>query len=239
MLFAFLFSVSAVVHGYVVFSYVKHQSPIPNIEFLLTVAKHEDEHSESKVFSNHTLEGGGSSEKGTRTSTPNTTPKNKRSNEQEDIAHLEGLLAKKIQQMNQTYTAEPVRAAIEKEWNAYQARPRKHFEGPNTTYHEATSYILEWLQHVETWSNQQVLPVQEAQVVVTVEVYKTGKVLLAHVEKSSGYSNVDQLAIKAFLHGARPPPFPTSISDRMDIIVVTRTWKVTANNNTVLINPID
>lgn len=119
-------------------------------------------------------------------------------------------------------------AEIEEQIADYNARPKKYFDGPHTSLHEAAIYVDQWKTKVETWGNQ--FYPEEARgkiygdVILTVEIHKSGRPALIQVEKSSGYSILDQAAVESVKKSGPFQKFNETMAQKMDILVITRTW---------------
>ncbi len=119
-------------------------------------------------------------------------------------------------------------AALEAEYQKYNSRPRKYFDGPDTQQHAAALYIQDWRHKVEQWSNRYYPPEARGklygQVVLTVEINAAGVPLNVQVVKSSGSRVLDTSAVASAWKSGPYGEFSAQMRKSMDILVLTRTW---------------
>jgi protein TonB len=116
----------------------------------------------------------------------------------------------------------------EREW---QSRlPRRQFISANTREYEFASYMSAWVSKVERVGNLN-YPSElrrkklHGDLILTVGINVNGTVESIQVMRSSGVSEIDRAAIDIVQLAAPYAPLPDNISDRVDILHITRTWR--------------
>lgn len=109
---------------------------------------------------------------------------------------------------------------------------RKIFVGARTGDPVLTDYLDRWGKTIEKIGTEH-YPEQARQkkiygsIQATVEIDATGKLLSVEINRSSGHAILDD-AVKNIVQRAAPfERFPTDISQKADILSVTRTWTFT------------
>jgi protein TonB len=115
-----------------------------------------------------------------------------------------------------------------REWQS--SLPRREFISANTREYEFASYMRAWVSKVERIGNLN-YPSELRQkklhgdLILTVGVRRNGTVESIDVKRSSGIPEIDQAAIRIVQLAAPYSPLPDNISDRVDILHITRTWR--------------
>ncbi len=126
-------------------------------------------------------------------------------------------------------------AQIDKNYNAYQQKPRKAFVGVRAQQTSVAMYVDNWRQKIErvgtltypTDSRGQKLA---GTLRITVEIAADGSIASSSVEKSSGNPELDAQALRILKLSSPFPPLPPDIkatdSSGMpaQYLVITRTW---------------
>ncbi|NNK31748.1 MAG: energy transducer TonB [Xanthomonadales bacterium] len=108
--------------------------------------------------------------------------------------------------------------------------PRREFISANTRKYEYASYMSAWVSKVERVGNlnypselrQKKL---QGDLILTVGINQNGTVESIDIMRSSGISEIDQAAINIVQLAAPYAPLPDNITDRVDILHITRTWR--------------
>jgi protein TonB len=113
----------------------------------------------------------------------------------------------------------------------YQSRlPRRQFISANTREYEFASYMSAWVAKVERVGNLN-YPSElrrkklHGDLVLTVGVHQDGTVESIDVMRSSGMDEIDRAAIRIVRMAAPYAPLPDNISEKVDILHITRTWR--------------
>lgn len=123
---------------------------------------------------------------------------------------------------------------IDRQTEAYNQRPKKHFFSPRTSEYRFAQYVEDWRQKIEQIGNLNYPEAAKGKLygtlVITVEVNADGTVALVEIDRSSGKKILDQAALR-IVHLAEPyAPFPPDIRRDIDVIAITRTWSFTNAN---------
>jgi len=108
--------------------------------------------------------------------------------------------------------------------------PRRKFISANTQAYEFASYMRAWVAKVERVGNMN-YPSELRQkklhgdLVLTVGIRKNGTVESIDIMRSSGITEVDQAAVRIVRMCAPYSPLPDNISEQVDILHITRTWR--------------
>ncbi len=115
--------------------------------------------------------------------------------------------------------------------------PRREFISANTKKYEFASYMSAWVSKVERVGNLN-YPSELRQrklhgdLVMTVGINQNGTVESIVVKRSSGIMEIDQAAEKIVRLAAPYSPLPDNITERVDILHITRTWRFEARFGT-------
>lgn len=126
-------------------------------------------------------------------------------------------------------------AAIAREYEAYQQRPRRTFIGARTTENRFAPYVDQWRVRVERVGNLN-YPEEAKQrkiygdLQLTIAIKANGEVESVQINRSSGKKVLDEAA-KRIVHLAAPyDRFPDNIRRDTDILHITRTWMFTRDD---------
>ncbi len=107
---------------------------------------------------------------------------------------------------------------------------KREFISANTREYEFASYMSTWVSKVERVGNMN-YPSElrrrklHGDLILMVGIAKNGTVESIDVMRSSGVSEIDQAAIRIVQLAAPYSPLPHNITDRVDILHITRTWR--------------
>ena len=108
--------------------------------------------------------------------------------------------------------------------------PRREFISANTREYEFASYMSAWVSKVERVGNLN-FPYDlrrkklHGDLVLTVGIKQNGTVESVDIMRSSGVREIDQAAVAIVQLAAPYSPLPDNITDRVDILHITRTWR--------------
>jgi protein TonB len=115
-----------------------------------------------------------------------------------------------------------------REWQS--KLPRREFISANTRRYEFASYMSAWVSKVERVGNLN-YPTELRQkqlhgdLVLTVGIHQNGTVESIEVKRSSGITEIDRAAIEIVQMAAPYAPLPGNITEQVDILHITRTWR--------------
>lgn len=125
-----------------------------------------------------------------------------------------------------------LQAQIEKDYQAYQERPKRRFVGARTEEYRFAQYVEDWRLKVERVGNLN-YP-EEARrkkiygsLLLTVHIRSDGSVERIDLDRSSGSPILDEAAIRIVKLAAPFAPFPENVRRDTDILAITRTWTFT------------
>lgn len=116
----------------------------------------------------------------------------------------------------------------ERQWKS--RLPKRKFISANTRKYEFASYMSAWVSKIERVGNLN-YPSELRQkklhgdLVLTVGINQNGTVESIDVMRSSGIAEIDRAAIKIVRLAAPYSPLPDNITERVDILHITRTWR--------------
>jgi protein TonB len=108
--------------------------------------------------------------------------------------------------------------------------PRREYISANTKEYEFASYMSTWVSKVERVGNMN-YPSQLRQrklhgdLVLTVGINQNGTVETIDIMRSSGIVEIDRAAVDIVQLASPYSPLPDNITDRVDILHITRTWR--------------
>jgi protein TonB len=108
--------------------------------------------------------------------------------------------------------------------------PRREFISANTREYEFASYMSAWVSKVERIGNMN-YPYDlrrkklHGDLVLTVGIKQNGTVESVDIMRSSGVREIDQAAVDIVQLAAPYSPLPDNITDHVDILHITRTWR--------------
>ena len=112
---------------------------------------------------------------------------------------------------------------------------RREFISANTREYEFAAYMQAWVAKVERVGNLN-YPVELRQrglsgdLLMTVGVNQDGSVESINLVRGSGIDAVDQAAMRIVRLAGPYAPLPVDISERVDVLHITRTWRFSAGN---------
>ena len=125
-----------------------------------------------------------------------------------------------------------LQAQIEKDYQAYQQRPKRRFVGARTEEYRFAQYVEDWRLKVERVGNLN-YP-EEARrkkiygsLLLTVHIRSDGSVERIDLDRSSGSPILDEAAVRIVKLAAPFAPFPENVRKDTDILAITRTWTFT------------
>jgi len=122
-------------------------------------------------------------------------------------------------------------AEISKEISDYQKRPRRQHFMPSTAEYRFARYFEQWRTRVEKIGNENYPEEARGRVYgslqMTVVIDRTGALIDAVIERSSGSPILDRAARRIVKLAAPYPPFPPEIARDTDVLEITRTWMFT------------
>lgn len=116
----------------------------------------------------------------------------------------------------------------QREWRS--KIPRREFISASTRKYEFASYMSAWVSKVERVGNLN-YPTElrkrglHGDLVLTVGIQQDGTVESVEVMRSSGIPEVDRAAIEIVQLAAPYAPLPDNITEQVDILHITRTWR--------------
>lgn len=120
---------------------------------------------------------------------------------------------------------------IDRQTEAYNRRPKKHFFSPRTSEYRFAQYVEDWRQKVEQIGNLNYPEAAKGKLygtlVITVEINADGSVALIEIDRSSGKKILDEAALRIVRLAGPYAAFPPTIRRDTDIIAITRTWSFT------------
>ena len=111
--------------------------------------------------------------------------------------------------------------------------PRRRFISASTREYEFASYMNAWVSKVERVGNMN-YPSELRQkklhgdLVLTAGIRRNGTIESIDIMRSSGIPEIDQAAVRIVQVCAPSDPLPDNITDKVDILHITRTWRFEA-----------
>jgi protein TonB len=129
-------------------------------------------------------------------------------------------------------------AQVNKDWDAYQKRPRRRFIGARTQEFRFARYLEDWRIKVERIGEMNYPQAARDQkmygsLVVTVSIKSDGTVDRVEINRSSGVRVLDEAALRIVNLAAPYAAFPPDIAKDTDIVSITRTWMFTRSDQFV------
>lgn len=131
-----------------------------------------------------------------------------------------------------------LQAQIDKDFRAYQERPRRREFGVNAVGYKYARYVEDWRMKVERVGNLN-YP-EEARrnkifgdLQLTVYVKSDGSIEKVEMNRSSGHKVLDQAALRIVELSSPYAPFPDEIRKETDILGITRTWIFTRTDQLI------
>jgi protein TonB len=132
-----------------------------------------------------------------------------------------------IQQSLEMASLQP-EVSRQRQWKS--SLPRREFISANTRKYEFASYMSAWVSKVERVGNMN-YPSElrrkklHGDLILTVGIQQNGTVESIDVKRSSGFSEIDQAAIRIVQLAAPYSPLPENIREHVDVLHITRTWR--------------
>jgi protein TonB len=123
-------------------------------------------------------------------------------------------------------------AAVAKQWEAYQKRPRREFIGARAQEYRFARYVEDWrvkierigeLNYPQSARDQKIY----GSLLLSVSIKADGSVEKIELRRSSGHKVLDEAAMNIVRLAAPYAPFPADIAKDTDIIDISRTWRFT------------
>ena len=120
---------------------------------------------------------------------------------------------------------------IDRQTQAYNQRPKKHFYAPRTSEYRFAQYVEDWRQKIEQVGNLNYPEAARGKLygtlMITVEINADGGVASVEIDRSSGKKILDEAALRIIRLAAPFAAFPPSLRRDTDTIVIPRTWSFT------------
>lgn len=134
------------------------------------------------------------------------------------------------QLMQQSMDMASLKPELSRQRQSVSKLPKREFISANTKQYEFASYMSAWVSKVERVGNLN-YPSDlrrkklHGDLVLTVGIFQNGTVESIDVRRSSGISEIDEAAIRIVQMAAPYSPLPDNITERVDILHITRTWR--------------
>lgn len=150
-------------------------------------------------------------------------------NERRAMAHLHQAARHHAPAAQRTRTRlARMEAVIDKEISDYQARPRVHYLMPSTRGSPDAMYFAQWKERVEKVGNAHYPAAARGKIYgtlrMTVIIDRSGRLLDAVIDRSSGSPVLDRAARRIVMMAAPFPPLPPDIARDADRLEITRSW---------------
>ena len=135
------------------------------------------------------------------------------------------------QLMQQSMDMASLKPELSRQRQSVSKLPKREFISANTKQYEFASYMSAWVSKVERVGNLN-YPSDlrrkklHGDLVLTVGIFQNGTVESIDVRRSSGIPEIDEAAIRIVQMAAPYSPLPDNITDRVDILHITRTWRL-------------
>lgn len=111
-------------------------------------------------------------------------------------------------------------------------KPRKIFVGSRSSEPLLNAYLDDWYKYLETFGKAHYPEQAKRQklhgtVQATIEIDTKGNLGSVEVNRSSGHAILDEALINIVKRAAPFKPLPPEISQKVDIVSITRTWTFT------------
>ena len=131
-----------------------------------------------------------------------------------------------------------LQAQIDRDYNAYQSRPKRKNIGARTEEYRFARYVDDWRLKVERVGNLN-YPDEARQkklygsLRLTVHIKSDGAVEKVDIDRSSGSKILDEAAVRIVQMAGPYAAFPDDIRRDTDIVAITRTWVFTRSDQLV------
>ena len=123
---------------------------------------------------------------------------------------------------------------IDRQTEAYNQRPKKHFFSPRTSAYRFAQYVEDWRQKIERIGNLNYPEAAKGRLygslIITVEIRSDGSVATVEIDRSSGKTVLDDAARRIVQLAGPYAPFPAEIRRDTDVLSITRTWSFTSSD---------
>jgi len=123
---------------------------------------------------------------------------------------------------------------IDRQTEAYNQRPKKHFYSPRTSAYRFAQYVEDWRQKIERIGNLNYPEAAKGRLygslIITVEIKADGSVATVEIDRPSGKSILDDAARRIVRLAGPYAPFPPDVRRDTDILSITRTWSFTSSD---------
>jgi len=150
--------------------------------------------------------------------------------EQTQIEQPEADLPSAARLMRQSMEIASLQPEVSRQRRADSRLPVREYISANTKEYEFASYMSAWVSKVERVGNLN-YPSELRQrklhgnLVLSVGINQNGSIESIDVKRSSGVKEIDDAARKIVTLAAPYAPLPDNISERVDILHITRTWR--------------
>ena len=134
------------------------------------------------------------------------------------------------QLMRQSQEMAPIQPEVSRDVQLKSKLPRREFISANTRQYEFASYMSAWVAKVERVGNMN-YPSDlrrkklHGDLVLTVGIQQDGSIESIDIMRSSGVEEIDRAAVHIVQLAAPYSALPDNISDRVDVLHITRTWR--------------
>ena len=134
------------------------------------------------------------------------------------------------QLMRQSLDIASLQPELSRQRDRQSKLPRREYISANTQQYEFASYMSAWVAKVERVGNLN-YPADLRQkklhgsLVLSVGINQDGSIESIEVKRSSGMTDIDLAACKIVELAAPYSPLPDNISDKVDVLHITRTWR--------------
>jgi len=123
---------------------------------------------------------------------------------------------------------------IDRQTEAYNQRPKKHFYSTRTSAYRFAQYVEDWRQKIERIGNLNYPEAAKGRLygslIITVEIKADGTVATVEIDRPSGKHILDEAARRIVQLAGPYAPFPPDIRRDTDILSITRTWSFTSSD---------
>jgi len=135
--------------------------------------------------------------------------------------------------MQQSMELASLQPELSRQRQSVSRLPKREFISANTKEYEFASYMSAWVSKVERVGNLNYPSELRRQklhgdLILTVGIFQNGTVESIDVKRSSGIREIDDAAIRIVQMAAPYAPLPDNITERVDILHITRTWRFEA-----------
>jgi len=152
------------------------------------------------------------------------------STEETRVEQEESPVPSAAQLMRQSQQLASLQPEVSRETQRTSKLPRREFISANTKAYEFASYMSAWVSKVERVGNMN-YPSElrrrqlHGDLVLTVGINQDGSIESIDIMRSSGIDEIDRAAMNIVKMAAPYSPLPDNISDHVDVLHITRTWR--------------